>query len=58
MIERLRVRIQAGAAGELFSPESTLCADSYSASDLPPCYRIGTEKTPVIMSKGQVAGYT
>ena len=30
MIERLRVRIPAGAAGEFSSPESTLCADSYS----------------------------
>ena len=29
MIERSRVRIPAGAAGELFSPGSTLCADSY-----------------------------
>ena len=28
MIERLRVRILAGAAGEFSSPESTLCADS------------------------------
>ena len=27
MIERLRVRIPAGAAGEFSSPESTLCAD-------------------------------
>ena len=32
MIERSRVRIPAGAAGEFSSPESTLCADSYSAS--------------------------
>ena len=30
MIERLRVRIPAEAAGEFSSPESTLCADSYS----------------------------
>ena len=28
MIERLRVRIPAGAAGEFSSPEITLCADS------------------------------
>ena len=34
-IERLRVRIPAGAAGEFSSPESTLCADSYSVS-VPP----------------------
>ena len=32
MIERLRVRIPAGAAGEFSSPESTLCAGSYSVS--------------------------
>ena len=30
MIERFRVRIPEGAAGEFSSPESTLCADSYS----------------------------
>ena len=35
MIERLRVRIPAGAAGEFSSPVSTLCADSYSVS-VPP----------------------
>ena len=32
MIERLPVRVRAGAAGEFSSPESTLCADSYSVS--------------------------
>ena len=32
MFERLRVRIPVGAAGEFSSPESTLCADSYSVS--------------------------
>ena len=32
MIERLWVRILAEAAGEFSSPESTLCADSYSVS--------------------------
>ena len=36
MIERLRVRIPAEAAGELSSPEPTLWADSYSVSVLPP----------------------
>ena len=36
MIERLRVWIPAGAAGEFSSPEWTLCADSYSVS-VPPC---------------------
>ena len=36
MIERLRVRIPAGAAGDFSPPELTLCADSYSMSDLLP----------------------
>ena len=49
MIERLRVRIPAEAAGEFSSPELTLCADSYSVSVLPACYRSGTKKTPVIL---------
>ena len=30
VIERLQVRIPAGAAGEISSPELTLCADTYS----------------------------
>ena len=30
MIERYRVRVPAGAAGEFSSPESTFCADSHS----------------------------
>ena len=38
----LRVRIPAGAAGEFSSPESTLCADSYSVSVQPPCDCSGT----------------
>ena len=42
VIERLRVRIPAGEAGEFSSPELTLCADSYSVSFTPPCYRSGT----------------
>ena len=36
MIERLRVQIWAGAAGEFSSPEAALCADSYSVSVPPP----------------------
>ena len=40
--ETLRVRIPAGAAGEFSSPELTLCADSYSVTVSPPCYRSGT----------------
>ena len=39
MIERLRNRILAGAAGEVSSPESTLCADSYLVSIPALCYR-------------------
>ena len=35
MIERLRVRISAGAAGEFSSLELTLCADAFSVS-VPP----------------------
>ena len=42
VIERLQVRIPAGAAGEFSSPESTLCADSYSVSVPLACYRSGT----------------
>ena len=39
MIERLRVRIAAGAAGEFSSPESTLCADSL----------FGVHSTPLLL---------
>ena len=42
VIERLRVRIPAGAAGEFSSPELTLCADSYLVSAPPSRYRGGT----------------
>ena len=38
MIERSKVREPTGAAGELFSPGSTFCADSYS----------GIRSTPVL----------
>ena len=44
MIERSRVRIPAGAAGELSSPGSAFCADSY----------FGIRSTPEL---AQVAGY-
>ena len=57
VIERLQVRILSGAAGEFSSPGLTLCADSYSVSVPPPCYRRGTKKTSVILPKVQVAGY-
>ena len=46
MIERLRVQIPTGAAGEFSSPESALCADSYSVTVPPPCYRRGTKRDP------------
>ena len=40
MIERSRVRIPEGVAGEFSSPGSTFCAGSYFAIGvLPPCYR-------------------
>ena len=42
VIERFRVRIPAGGAGEFPSPELTLCADSYLVSVPPPSYRSGT----------------
>ena len=45
-------------AGEFSSVELTLCADFYSVSVPPPCYRNGTLKTPAILPKVQVAGYT
>ena len=54
MIERLRVRILAGAVGEFSAPESTLCADSHTVSIPPPCYRSGTLKVPIIPPKVQV----
>ena len=45
VIERLRARIQAGAAGELSSPKSTLCADWYSVS-VPPHVTAVARKRP------------
>ena len=47
VIERLRARIPAGAAGEFFSPEVTLCADSYSVSFPPPVLQQWHVKAPV-----------
>ena len=41
LIERLRVRIPAEAAGEFSSPELTLRANSYLVSVPPKCYRSG-----------------
>ena len=42
LFKRLRVRNLAGAAGEFSFPGLTFCADSYSMSAPPPCYRSGT----------------
>ena len=44
MIERLRVRILAEAAGEFSSPESALCAESYSVSVPPPCTAVARKR--------------
>ena len=55
MIERLRVRIPAGAVGECSSPEKNVCADSYSVSVPPSYYRSGTQKNPIILPKVQMA---
>ena len=46
VIKKLRVQILAGAVGEFSSPELTLCADSYSVSVPPLCYRSGMQKDP------------
>ena len=43
--------------GEFSSPGLSFCADSYSVSVPPPCYRNGTQKAPVILPKVHVAGY-
>ena len=45
MIERLCVRVLAGAAVELFSPESTFCADCYSVSLLPHVTAVARERS-------------
>ena len=72
MIEGLRVRIPAGAAGEFSSPklavctdsysvfsspELTLCADSYYGVSSTPVLLQWHVKTLVILPKVQVAGY-
>ena len=56
--EKLRVQIPAGAAREFSSPESTLCADSYSVSVPSPMLPQWHIKDPVTLPKKQVAGYT
>ena len=59
VIERLRVRIPAGAAGEFSSPElvNFLCRLLFGVRSTP-CYRSGTQKTPAILPEVQVVGYT
>ena len=51
VIERFRVQIPAGLAGEFSSPKLTLRADSYSVSVPPPFHRSGTYKILVILPK-------
>ena len=41
MIERLQIRIPAGAVGKFSFPEATLSADSYLVSVPSPCYHSG-----------------
>ena len=45
MIERLRVRVPAGATGEFSSPDLTLCDDFYSVS-IPPHVTMWHVKDP------------
>ena len=45
------------SGGRISSQELTLCANSYSVSVPPPCYRSGTQKITVILPKVQVASY-
>ena len=52
MVKRSRVRVPAGAAGEVSSPGSTFCADSYFG------IRSSPVKVPVVIPKVQVAGYS
>ena len=57
MIERLRIRVPAGAVGEFSSLGLTFCADSYSVSEKERNKQTNKEK-PVILPKVQVAGYS
>ena len=57
MIERLRIRVPAGAVGEFSSLGLTFCADSYSVSEKERKKQTNKEK-PVILPKVQVAGYS
>ena len=51
VIERLRVRIPAGAEREFSSPELTFCADSYSVSVLSPVLPQWQVKDPAHSAK-------
>ena len=52
MIERSRVRIPAGTAGEFSSPGSTFCADSYfGIRSHPRVTTVARKKIPVILPK-------
>ena len=42
---------RAGAVGEFSSPELTFCADSYSVSDPPPCYRMARKRPRLLCQK-------
>ena len=56
--QKVASSIPAGAAEEFSSSELALCADSYSVSVPPRCYRSGTQKSPVILQKVQVTPNT
>ena len=58
MIERSRVPIPAGTAGEYFFSGSTLSVLLFSVTVPSPCYRSSTYMIPVILPKVQVAGYS
>ena len=53
MIERLRVRILAEAAGEFSFPELSLCADSYLVSVPPLCYAVARNRPWLFRQKSR-----
>ena len=57
MIEKLQVRIPAGAVGKFSSPELTLCADSYSVSVPPhvlPLWHVKDPSHPAKSARGRL----
>ena len=59
MIERSRVRVPAGPAGEFSSLGSTYCADQEGSVSVPsPCHRSSTCKIPLIRPDVEVACYS